>query len=762
MLTTSREPLALIGEAMCPLPPLTQPPVTADAPEAAGFPAVQLWLDRARVVRPDFVLDAETVGPVIEIVRRLDGLPLAIELAAARLRVLPAAEIAAPALGPVPAADRRQPAGLPRHRTLRAVVEWSWDLLSAEERLLAERLAVFPAGADSAGATVICADHRLAAADIDSLLISLVDKSLLQAIEATDQGSSLRFRMLETIREYGVERLAERAELEPARLAHARYFADLTIRLEPALRSARQLDAMHILDVERENILAALRFLGDSGRPLEALAMALALNLVLVADRQLERGGDLVGFRGRDQRGRPAAGVDLRQGRPGAQPGDGGGGRGRRQFGVIDWESAIDDMAALTAELVDAPPAPYPGLEALRPMVAHFARRPDLADAMIERGARSPDRWVRAALLATAAFSAENDSDVAAMCRTAGVAYEEFCQIGDRWGLSSCLLVMARLATLDERIDDAAGYYDEAWQYLSEIGASNDEEIYIRIRIADLYARQGEWEKARRQINDALQRGDRPLISDRAMFAESTLAQIDWMSGDLDAALELARDLRERLADRPQSSGPVNHLTAVVLATSGALEAGVGRFDQAKADLRTAYAAGVASGDMPILCIVGLAAAAYAVDRQEFCAGAVILGATAQIRGAEDPGDPTVIMLTRRLRAGCPGFESAFAQGWEMDRAAAIGALDPDRLETLSRPGWRRRRGSRCGSDPRRPTTAMPPGRCPVRSAGSASARSVRPVPAARWARSSRPARHRGWWRRTAVARCPPRPPARE
>ena len=90
VLTTSREPLALIGEAICPLPPLTQPPVTADALEAAGFPAVQLWLDRARVVRPDFVLDAETVGPVIEIVRRLDGLPLAIELAAARLRVLPA------------------------------------------------------------------------------------------------------------------------------------------------------------------------------------------------------------------------------------------------------------------------------------------------------------------------------------------------------------------------------------------------------------------------------------------------------------------------------------------------------------------------------------------------------------------------------------------------------------------------------------------------------------------------------------------------
>ena len=176
------------------------------------------------------------------------------------------------------------------------------------------------------------------------------------------------------------------------------------------------------------------------------------------------------------------------------------------------------------------------------------------------------------------------------------------------------------------------------------------------------------------------------------MFAESTLAQIDWMSGDLDAALTLARDLRERLADRPQISGPVNHLTAVVFATSAGLEAGVGRFDQAKADLRTGYAAGVASGDMPILCIVGLAATAYAVARQEYCAGAMILGATAQIRGADDPGDPMVIMLTRRLRAGCPSFETVFAQGRELDRAAAIGALDPDLPRLLTARSWRRRR----------------------------------------------------------------------
>ena len=125
------------------------------------------------------------------------------------------------------------------------------------------------------------------------------------------------------------------------------------------------------------------------------------------------------------------------------------------------------------------------------------------------------------------------------------------------------------------------------------------------------------------------------------MFAEVTLAQIDWLAGDLDAALALARDLRERLASRA-SQRPGHHLTRC-LATSAASKPALAG-STTKADLRTAYAAGVASGDMPILCFVGLSAAAYAVARKkEFCAGAMILGATAQIRGRRDPGDPMVV-----------------------------------------------------------------------------------------------------------------------
>ena len=278
VLTTSREPLGLAGEALASIPPLGLPPVGATPELAAQYPAVELLMSRGQAASADFVLDDSTVAVVVEIVRRLDGLPLAIELAAARLRVLPAAEIAA-RLG-----DRfRLLAGgmrtaVARHRTLRAVVEWSWELLTDEERLLAERLAVFAAGATIDAATAVCADGRLDAFDIRDLLNALVDKSLLEVVAQTGSpAGGVRYRMLETIREYGVERLDERRELERARSVHATYYAGVAAKLSPVLRTADQLVALAELARERDNILAALRFLGDSGDGARALRMVLDL-----------------------------------------------------------------------------------------------------------------------------------------------------------------------------------------------------------------------------------------------------------------------------------------------------------------------------------------------------------------------------------------------------------------------------------------------------------------------------------------------------
>jgi predicted ATPase/DNA-binding SARP family transcriptional activator len=680
VLATSREPLALIGEGISPLPPLAQPPAGSTAAEASDFPAVQLWLDRARVVRPDFVLDDESVAPVIEIVRRLDGLPLAIELAAARLRVLPVDEIARRLSDRFRLLTGGNRAGLPRHRTLRAVVEWSWDLLTEQERLLAERLAVFPAGADVAGATAICADDRLPAAEIDSLLLSLVEKSLLQSIDSAGPTRSFRFRMLETIREYGVERLAERDELEAARIAHGRYFADMVIDLEPVIRSADQLSAIRTLEVERDNILAALRFLGDSGRPVQALHVALALvwywSLIGSSSEAMTWLSFVIAVNEADP---PPELIFARAGLALSLLNRGEDGAETEPTELVDWQQTVDELTDLATRLLEAPAPPFPGLEALGPMVAHFADQDDLADAMVERGLASPDRWVRAALLANMAFSAENDSDPERMRTTAAEAYTEFLEIGDRWGISSCLLVLARMSTLDGRLDEAERQYEQAWTCLTELGGSDDDDIYLRIRLADVYARRGEWDRARSTLTPAPSR-DRPP-GDRELFAEACLASIEWMAGEGDHALARARRLRGRLVDRGVNTQAMHHVPAVVLSTSGGLEAALGDLGQARADLDEAYVAGVASKDMPILCLVGMSVAAYAIALGQPDSCATILGAAAQVRGGDDFRDPLVIMLTDQVRSSGSAFEVHYARGRELDRTAAIRRLDPAQLD---------------------------------------------------------------------------------
>ena len=183
ILATSREPLGIVGEALCLLPPLGLPPVGVSAADAVDHPAVRLLIERAQAVSAGFCIDDATVAHVTEIVRRLDGLPLAIELAAARLRVMPIGEIAARLSNRFRLLTGGSRTAMPRHRTLRAVVEWSWDLLAPDERLLAERLAVFPAGATVDTAVAICSDDLLPAADIGDLLLALVDKSLLTMID---------------------------------------------------------------------------------------------------------------------------------------------------------------------------------------------------------------------------------------------------------------------------------------------------------------------------------------------------------------------------------------------------------------------------------------------------------------------------------------------------------------------------------------------------------------------------------------------------
>ncbi|WP_034382716.1 BTAD domain-containing putative transcriptional regulator [Herbidospora cretacea] len=250
ILATSREPLAIAAERLCPIPPLALPPSGVDPAAALSSPSVRLFADRAAAVRPGFWESADPgeLDAVIRICRALDGLPLAIELAAARVRTLPVTDIA-DATDPFAVLARGSRTAEPRHRTLRAVIAWSWDLLDDDERTLARRLTVFRGGATLKAAQEVCGLPRH---DVLDLLAGLTDKSLIEV-------AGTHYRMLDTIRAFCAEQLAEAGEEERFRQAHAAYFRDFALAADPHLRTGAQLEWLRRMDADHENMLAALR-----------------------------------------------------------------------------------------------------------------------------------------------------------------------------------------------------------------------------------------------------------------------------------------------------------------------------------------------------------------------------------------------------------------------------------------------------------------------------------------------------------------------
>ena len=225
VLATSREPLGIPAEVVWSVPPLRLPADDRDRDGPGESAAVQLFVARAAAASPDFVLDDGTVTSVVEICRRLDGLPLALELAAARMRSMSASELAErlPDRFRVLAGARR--ATDPRHRTLRDLVQWSYDLLGSDEQLLFERLSLFAGWFDLDRAERICGDHGIERHDVAALLATLVDKSM---VTVQNLGGAARYRLLETLRDFGRELLDTRPEAELVRSEHVAVHVALT------------------------------------------------------------------------------------------------------------------------------------------------------------------------------------------------------------------------------------------------------------------------------------------------------------------------------------------------------------------------------------------------------------------------------------------------------------------------------------------------------------------------------------------------------
>ncbi|HUP18587.1 MAG TPA: tetratricopeptide repeat protein [Gemmatimonadota bacterium] len=269
VLVTSRAPLRLRGERALPLRPLPAPDPGRPPAELMSSPAVRLFADRASDVDPSFEVTEENVPRIAEICRRLDGLPLALELAAARSKVLGPEAILARLEQRMPLLDRGARDHLPHQRTLRDTIAWSHELLGPDERVLFRRLAVFSGGWDLAAVQPVAGGGL--ESDVLDLFQALVDQSLVS--RASEAGPDPRFTMLEVIREYAAHALESAGEAAAARDRHAAHFATLARTAEPQLVGPPQAEWLDRLEREHDNLRAALDWL-ESRDPVSGLRLA--------------------------------------------------------------------------------------------------------------------------------------------------------------------------------------------------------------------------------------------------------------------------------------------------------------------------------------------------------------------------------------------------------------------------------------------------------------------------------------------------------
>ena len=287
LIATSREPLGVPGEVLVPVGPLALPA------------AAELFADRARAVRPGFTADGHTRPVIDDICRRLDGLPLAVELAAARLRSLTLATLAERLEDRFRLLTVGARTALPRQQTLRAVVDWSYDLLFEDERRLFARLSVFAGGCDLDAAEAVCADGQVPAGEVLDILSRLVDKSL---VAAPDAGRDARFVQLQTLWQYGRDRLDESGEVDAVCARHAAYYRQMAEDAHEGLRGATGPMWRERLTSELGNLRAALDWFLARGDADAALSLASGMAWLWFINSDAVEGarwlGDALGVKG--------------------------------------------------------------------------------------------------------------------------------------------------------------------------------------------------------------------------------------------------------------------------------------------------------------------------------------------------------------------------------------------------------------------------------------------------------------------------------
>ncbi|MEU9255207.1 BTAD domain-containing putative transcriptional regulator [Streptomyces sp. NPDC048270] len=676
ILATSREPLGVPGETLRPVEPLPDPV------------ALRLLADRGAAARAGFTVSQDPAA-CAEICRRLDGLPLAIELAAARLRLLTPRQIADRLDDRFRLLTSGSRTLLPRQQTLRAVVDWSWDLLEEPERTVLRRLSVFAGGCDLAAAETVCAGGAL---DVAGTLGSLVDKSLVVAAPGPD-GSGMRYRLLETVGEYAAERLAaagrDREETERRHLVHYRELARTS---EPLLRGHGQRAAADRLATEYENVRTALRRAVAAHDADEVLCLIHALGWYWhMHDLRAEsrHWSDAAAALGPDPFAAPVAAAQPVYERLVDTPPPYSGevlDEAWRALHLVRLASRDQSKTGWNSPevraQVDGIIAAYrPGLpQTCRTpaslwiyavMIAGDAGRLQLViDATVDTARELGYRWELASALQLRANILANRADWAGdASRDADESLALFRGLGDAWGCAEAL--SARAESLEKRGEYALAARDfrEAIAYAERLGAKAQVTV-LRVRMAGTLSETGRMEEAEEILTEvtatARQYGNEAMPAAR-MF----LAGIMGRTGRIPEARAQLQTLREEFAFGAFAvfDGFLLGTEAWLANREGAHEEALGLLRRAMESVRDPLARMVAP-QLPAVYLVTAALSLVSLGdpRREYD-GARLLGA---YRSLLPPGHfPVTTEREDRARAqelaraalGEAAYEAAYAEG---------------------------------------------------------------------------------------------------
>ncbi|WP_073484514.1 AfsR/SARP family transcriptional regulator [Streptoalloteichus hindustanus] len=664
VLTTSREPLGLGGELPVPVPPLALPDPLADADPATALAAsaVHLFTTRAGIT-----LDADNASAVAAVCRRLDGIPLALELAASRVRTLGVHGLLArldDRFAVLASAHRDTPT---RQRTLRAVIDWSWELLTTAERVVLRRLAVHAEGCAPDAAEVVCSGDGVLPHEVPDLVACLVDRSLVVLVDRAD---GPRYQLLESIRDYCLDRLREAGELSLMRQRHASHYTELAERVAPLLRGPEQRQWLARLDVETPNLRRALEH-GPS--PAHALRLVNALGWYWImrgrlaeARRALESAIAAAVDSADADADRTRAltwhtGIELLLG-------EGAGDAGHLRAVLSRYDERGDRAGRATAAW----------LFAWSQLGLNLAVSEELTNRALADFTALDDQWGVAAALSIRARHALARGDLAALRRDGERADQLFGQLGDRWGRLQSVFPLASLAEITGDHARAAERY--------RAGLATAEELGLWPDVVKLLCGLGRL---------ALLSGDHTLAHDHHQHALRVATEHAYHAGKVEAELGLGLiDRRRGLLDSAETHlrrmldwfhrvdfGPA---ITLVLAELGFVAEHRGDADRARALHHESLARAGELGDprAVALALEGLAGAHALAGRHR--AAAVLLGAATATRDSvaaplppAERGDVDRITATSRKALGDKEFVTAFQHGTRLSPQEAVAQSTP-------------------------------------------------------------------------------------